>query len=52
MQSVFPIIWMHYVGLVTVRKVSRGLFLMGLVSMLLVSLLYLVYYITEGIHAL
>lgn len=52
MQSVFPIIWMLYVGLITTRKLSQGLFLVGIASMLVVSLLYVVYYVTEGIHVI
>jgi 4-amino-4-deoxy-L-arabinose transferase-like glycosyltransferase len=52
MQSIFPLIWLLYVGLVTVRKASQALFMVGSVSMLLISVLYLVYYLTEGIYVL
>lgn len=52
LQAFFPILWILYVGLQTFGKASRPLFLTGFASMLLISLLYLVYYITEGVHLL
>jgi 4-amino-4-deoxy-L-arabinose transferase-like glycosyltransferase len=52
LQSFFPILWILYVGLQTLKKNSRPLFLTGVASMLLISLLYLVYYLTEGIYLL
>ncbi|HEV7348370.1 ArnT family glycosyltransferase [Telluribacter sp.] len=52
LQAFFSVMWLLYVGLKAVRKTSSLLFYAGSASILLVSFLYLVYYLTEGIHLL
>jgi 4-amino-4-deoxy-L-arabinose transferase-like glycosyltransferase len=52
LHAFFPILWLLYLGLVSIRKLGKGVFLIGFVSMLAVSLLFLTYYLTEGIHLL
>ncbi len=52
LQSFFPILWLLYVGLDSLQKKSGFLLATGVGSILLVSLLYLIYYLTEGIFVL
>ncbi|TDB65888.1 glycosyltransferase family 39 protein [Arundinibacter roseus] len=52
LQAFFPILWLLYVGLETIQKKSGFLLATGVGSILLVSLLYLIYYLTEGIFVL
>lgn len=52
LQAFFPIIWILYAGLKFVKEKSKLAFNLSAFSMLTISLLYIVYYFTEGIHIL
>ena len=52
LQAFFPIIWILYAGLKFVKEKSKLTFNLSAFSMLTISLLYIVYYFTEGIHIL
>ena len=52
LQAFFPIIWILYAGLRFVKEKSKFAFNLSALSMLTISLLYIIYYFTEGIHIL
>jgi len=52
LQAFFPIIWILYAGLRFVKEKSKLAFNLSALSMLTISLLYIIYYFTEGIHIL
>lgn len=52
LQAFFPILWLLYFGLKTMKRISIRLYVVGAASLVVVSLLYLIYYLTEGIHLL
>lgn len=52
LQAFFPIIWILYAGLNFIRAKSSLLFNLSILSMLSISVLYFIYYLTEGIHIL
>jgi 4-amino-4-deoxy-L-arabinose transferase-like glycosyltransferase len=52
LQAFFPIIWILYAGLKFIREKSALAFNVSILSMLSISVLYFIYYLTEGIHIL
>jgi len=52
LQAFFPIIWILYAGLNYLKPKSVFLFNTSVLSLLFVSILYIVYYFTEGIYIL
>ena len=52
LQAFFPILWILYSGLNFIKGKSSWVFNVSMFSMLFISLLYIVYYFTEGIHIL
>jgi 4-amino-4-deoxy-L-arabinose transferase-like glycosyltransferase len=52
LQAFFPIIWILYAGLNFIREKSSVAFNISIISMLSISVLYFIYYLTEGIHIL
>lgn len=52
LQAFFPIVWILYAGLNFIREKSPLAFNLSILSMLSISVLYFVYYLTEGIHIL
>lgn len=52
LQAFFPVIWILYTGLKFVKEKSKFAFKVSAMSLLAISLLYIIYYLTEGIHVL
>ncbi|WP_215237270.1 phospholipid carrier-dependent glycosyltransferase [Dyadobacter helix] len=52
LQSFFPIIWILYTGFIFMKERFYFAYKAGILSMVFISVLCIIYYLTEGIHVL